>query len=177
MKHIKRFTREITRAITRAAIAFAIIASPSVARSQLVPNGQWHTIETAHFRVHYSGPLESEARRGAVNAERAWAELSTELKAPRGKVDLVIADNIDFVNGYATPIPSNRVVVFAHPPIDAPELRNYDDWSRLVITHELTHIFHLDRAEGIWKLGRNVFGRHPALFPNAYQPSWLVEGL
>lgn len=92
-------------------------------------------------------------------------------------MDLVIADNIDFVNGYATPIPSNRVVIFAHPPVDAPELRNYDDWSRLVITHELAHIFHLDRAEGIWKLGRHVFGRHPALFPNAYQPAWVVEGL
>ena len=170
-KHIQRFIRSVASG----AIAIVLIASPS--RAQLVPSGQWHTIETTHFRVHYSGPLESEARRGAINAERAWAELSTELKAPRGKVDLVIADNVDYVQGYATPIPSNRIVIFAHPPIDTPELRNYDDWSRLVITHELTHIFHLDRAEGIWKVGRHVFGRHPALFPNAYQPSWLVEGL
>jgi len=165
----------LIRLAARVIAALALL--PAIARAQLVPNGQWHTIETAHFRVHYAGPLEAEARRGAVNAERAWAELSTELKAPRGKVDLVVADNIDYVNGYATPIPSNRIVVFAHPPVDAPELRNYDDWSRLVITHELTHIFHLDRAEGIWNLGRHVFGRHPALFPNAYQPAWLVEGL
>jgi hypothetical protein len=162
----------------RAALAVAAFSFlPGVLRAQLVPNDHWLTIETAHFHVHFPRGLEAEGKRGAVDAERAFAELSTELKPPRGKVDLVIADNIDYVNGYATSFPGNRVVVFAHPPVDAPELRNYDDWLRLVITHELTHVFHLDRAEGLWRLGRTIFGRHPALFPNAYQPAWLIEGL
>ncbi|HEY0242988.1 MAG TPA: hypothetical protein VGC52_10015 [Gemmatimonadaceae bacterium] len=155
----------------------ALIAWPACMRAQLVPHDRWLTIETDHFRVHFPKGLEAEGKRGAVNAERAWAELSTELKAPRGKVDLVVADNIDYVNGYASSFPSNRIVVFAHPPFDALDLRNYDDWSRLVITHELTHVFHLDRADGLWRLGRTIFGRHPALFPNAYLPSWVVEGL
>ena len=164
------------RRLTALAIAaFAFL--PGVSRAQLVPNDHWLTIETAHFHVHFPKGLEAEGRRGAVDAERAFAELSTELKAPRGKIDLVIADNVDYVNGYATSFPGNRVVVFAHPPVDAPELRNYDDWLRLVITHELTHVFHLDRAEGLWRLGRTIFGRHPALFPNSYQPAWLIEGL
>jgi hypothetical protein len=163
---------------SRAALTVALLcAGPAIAGAQLVPNERWYTIETEHFRVHFAKPLEAEGRRGAVNAELAWLELSTELKRPQGKVDLVIADNFDYVNGYATPFPGNRIVVFAHPPTDAPELRNYDDWSRLVITHELTHIFHLDRADGLWRIGRHVFGRHPALFPNQYQPAWLVEGL
>lgn len=147
------------------------------ANAQLVPNAQWHTIETAHFRVHFPRELETEARRSASNAERAWMELATELKPPKGKVDLVVADNVDYVNGYASTFPANRIVIFAHPPVSSPELRNYDDWSRLVVTHELVHIFHLDRAEGLWKLGRTVFGRHPALFPNGYQPAWVIEGL
>ena len=162
----------------RAALAIAALAFlPGVSRAQLVPNDRWLTIETAHFHIHFPKGLEAEGKRGAVDAERAFAELSTELKAPRGRIDLVIADNVDYVNGYATSFPGNRVVVFAHPPVDAPELRNYDDWLRLVITHELTHVFHLDRAEGLWRLGRTIFGRHPALFPNAYQPAWLIEGL
>ena len=160
-----------------AAIAAASIVYPVLASAQLVPNARWYTIETKHFRVHFTRGLESEGRRGAADAERAFAELSTELKPPRGKVDLVIADNIDYVNGYATTFPSNRIVVYAHPPFDSPDLRNYDDWLRLVITHELTHIFHLDRADGLWRLGRDIFGRHPAFFPNSYQPAWLVEGL
>jgi hypothetical protein len=155
----------------------AIFALPRPAHAQLAPNEKWYTIETTHFRVHFSRGLNDEGRRAAVAAERAFAELSTELKPPHGKVDLVIADNIDYVNGYASTFPSNRIVVFAHPPIDAPELRNYSDWTRLVITHELTHIFHGDRADGLWRLGRNIFGRHPALFPNFLLPSWVVEGL
>ena len=161
-----------------AALGLAMLFGwPVGARAQLVPHDRWLTIETEHFRVHFPKGLEAEGKRGAINAERAWAELSTELKPPRGKVDLVIADNVDYVNGYASSFPSNRIVVFAHPPFDALELRNYDDWSRLVITHELTHVFHLDRAEGLWRLGRAIFGRHPGLFPNAYLPSWIVEGL
>ncbi|MEJ7759621.1 MAG: hypothetical protein WKF55_08505 [Gemmatimonadaceae bacterium] len=157
----------------------AILAGvyPERASAQLVPSDKWLTVETEHFRVHFTRPLESEARRGAVNAERAFRLLSTELHPPSGKVDLVIADNVDYVNGYATPFPSNRIVVFANPPVDTPELRNFDDWSTLVITHELAHIFHLDRAGGIWKIGRSIFGRHPVLFPAAFQPAWLVEGL
>ncbi len=81
------------------------------------------------------------------------------------------------MNGYASPFPSNRIVIYAHPPVSTAEFRNYDDWSRLVITHELAHIFHLDRADGVWGLGQRLFGRHPALFPNGYQPAWVIEGL
>jgi hypothetical protein len=127
--------------------------------------------------VHFTPSLESEARRAAVNAERAYAELATELVPPRGTIDLVVSDNVDYVNGYATPFPSNRIVVYTHPPTDVSGLRSYDDWNALVITHELTHIFHLDRSRGIWRFGQAIFGRNPLLFPNAYEPSWVVEGL
>jgi hypothetical protein len=147
------------------------------ASAQLPPNDDWRTLETRHFRVHFTPPLEQEARRAAVNAERAYAALSTELVPPRGTIDLVVSDNVDYVNGYATPFPSNRIVVFTHPPSDASGLRSYDDWNSLVVTHELTHIFHLDRARGIWRIGQAIFGRNPLLFPNAYEPSWVIEGL
>lgn len=163
-------------AVCTALLAASLVAYGS-AGAQVVPNGQWKTLETRHFRIHFTPPLEQMARRTAPNAERAFALLSRELVAPRGKVDLVIADNVDFTNGYATPFPSNRIVIYAHPPVDETALRNYADWSQLVVTHELTHIFHLDRAKGLWKLGRYVLGRHPALFPNEYMPAWVIEGL
>ncbi|MFN2603410.1 MAG: hypothetical protein ABR582_11715 [Gemmatimonadaceae bacterium] len=160
-----------------AAFFVALCLASSTASGQIVPNLRWRTIETRHFRIHFSPSLEEMARRTAPNAERAFALLSRELVPPRGKVDLVIADNVDYTEGYATPFPSNRIVIYAHPPVDEIALRNYADWSQLVVTHELTHIFHLSRAEGIWKLGRYILGRHPALFPNAYMPAWVTEGL
>ncbi len=157
--------------------AALLVFAARAAGAQLPPNEDWRTLHTRHFRVHFTPAVEEEARRAAVNAERAYAELSSELVPPRGTIDLVISDNVDYVNGYATPFPSNRIVVYAHPPTDASGLRNYDDWNALVVTHELTHIFHLDRSRGIWAIGQAIFGRNPLLFPSLYEPRWVLEGL
>lgn len=157
--------------------AAALFFGASLAHAQVSPDARWLTLRTQHFNIHFTPDVEREARRAAVNAERAYTQLSAELVAPRGKIELVISDNVDFTNGYATTFPYNTIVIFAHPPIDAISLRNYKDWSQLVITHELAHIFHLDRARGVWAFGRNVFGRHPLFFPNSFSPSWMTEGL
>ena len=163
---------------TAAAVAGVALslAAPGAA-AQVVPSDHWRTLATSHFRVHYGPGLEAFARRSAADAERAYAELARELVPPRGIVDLVLADNVDYSNGFATPTPTNRIVVYAHPPVDESTLRYYDRWGQLVITHELTHVFHLDRARGVWALGQHLFGRNPVLFPNEYGPAWLTEGL
>ncbi len=154
------------------------LATTNAARAQGVdPRGDWRTLSTAHFLVHFRAEHEAQGRGAAAAAERAWARLAAELTPPRGPVDLVVADNVDFSNGYANTFPSNRIVVYAQPPVDVSSLRFYDDWSELLITHELTHVFHLDRSRGVWRALQRVFGRNPALFPNAYAPSWLTEGL
>ena len=75
------------------------------------PDLEWWTVHTPHFRVHFQPELDSLARRAAVSAERAWSRLAAELVAPRGPVDLVVADNVDYSNGFATTFPSNRIVV------------------------------------------------------------------
>jgi len=157
--------------------ALALFASAIPARAQVAPNAHWRTIDTEHFRVHFIPELESIARRAAVDAEAAYAALSRELHPPRGTIDLVVADNVDYSNGYTTPFPSNRIVIYTHPPLDSPSLHFYDDWIALVITHELTHSFHLDRTRGWWSVAQRVFGRAPFLFPNEYEPGWIVEGL
>lgn len=130
-----------------------------------------------HFRIHFNPPLEDQARRLAVNAERAYAGLARELVEPRAPIDIVLADNYDVSNGQATPFPTNRIIVWAYPPADAMSLRFYGDWNQLVIQHELTHIFQLDRTRGWWSTAQIFFGRNPFLMPNLYTPAWLTEGL
>ncbi|HSC14459.1 MAG TPA: hypothetical protein VLI71_05040, partial [Gammaproteobacteria bacterium] len=95
-------------------------------------------------------------------------KLSAHLTPPKGIIDLVVADNVDFSNGSATPFPSNRIVIYARPPVNDDALRFADDPIRLIVTHELTHVFQLDRSNGLWSLLRRVFGRYPYYFPNAY---------
>ena len=145
--------------------------------AQVNPARPWRTIRTAHFNVHFTPELELIARRAASHAESAYTKLSRSLRPPSGTIDLVVADNVDYSNGYASPFPSNRIVIYANPPVGDETLRFTDDPIELVVTHELTHVFQLDRSGGLWRILRGIFGRDPNFFPNAYQPSWLVEGL
>jgi hypothetical protein len=154
----------------------ALLLSDSLA-AQVVPNAKWRTITTEHFRVTFTPEVEGVARRAAVRAEQAYDSLSKYLRAPRGPIDIVVSDNVDFSNGYATPFPTNRIVLYANPPITEGALRFVDDPTELIVTHELAHVFHIDNTGGIWKILQKAFGRNPFFFPNAFQPSWLVEGL
>ena len=152
-----------------------LLAHSAVA--QVSPNVHWQTIVTEHFHVNFAPGLEAIARRAAGSAERAYGRLASELHRPRAPIDLTIADNIDTSNGYTTVFPTNRIVIYARPTVDATSLSFLDDWVDLVVTHELTHVFHLDRTAGWWGVAQHVFGRSPFLFPNLYTPSWLDEGI
>ena len=157
--------------------ALCALAAARPVPAQVRPDADWRTLRTPHFRVHFAPPVEPLARRVAAQAETAWVRLSRELIPPRGLVELVVSDDVDFSNGSATFYPTNRIVVYAYPPVDVLALRGYGDWAQLVVTHELTHAFHLDRARGGWGTLQRVFGRVPLFFPAAYEPSWLAEGL
>jgi hypothetical protein len=147
------------------------------AAAQLDPSGTWRTLHTPHFRIHFRPTYRDVALVEAREAERSYALLASELHPPRGTIDLTLADDGDVANGLTTVFPSNRITIFLAPPVDDPALQLYDSWLRLVTTHELTHVFHLDRATSFWGVAQHVFGRVPGLFPNEYQPSWVIEGL
>ena len=159
------------------AVAALLICAAASAPAQVAPDAHWRTISTTHFHIHFTPELEATARRAAVDAEAAYAALAERLHPPRGPLDIVVADNVDYSNGFTTTFPTNRIVVYTHPPLDSPSLNYYDDWLALVITHELTHAFHLDRSRGWWGVAQRVFGRAPFLFPNEYEPGWITEGL
>lgn len=161
----------------RPLLTAAMLTTAVTASAQVDPSQKWRTIRTTHFEVLFSNGLEDAARRAAGSAERAYDALSKELHPPRGRVSIVVADNLDVSNGYATFFPSNRIVIYARPTVDANSLKFIDDWIDLVVVHELAHIFHLDRTRGLWRVGQALFGRNPFLFPGAYSPSWLAEGL
>ena len=156
-------------------ILFALVLSTPAAAQD--PSGHWRTLHTQHFRVHFRPDYRARAVEAAREAERAYRLLSSELHPPRGIIDLTLSDDVDAANGFTTVFPSNRFTIFLTPPVTDPGLQNYDSWERLVIVHELTHVFHLDRSRGLWGTLQSIFGRVPGFFPNQYQPSWVIEGL
>ena len=152
------------------------LCTASASAQRIAPDESWRTLDTEHFRVTFPAHLEDMGRRAAERAEWAHARLSEQfIAAPRGIIDLVLTDHIDVSNGFASPLPSNRIVIYARPPTDSFGLAYFDDWLENLIAHELTHIFHIDRP-GRYSFFRKLFGRVP-VFPAITTPLWNIEGI
>ncbi len=138
----------------------------------------WKTAQTEHFEIHFASGYEKQASKVASIAEAVHQKLSPIINwQPIEKTHLVISDETDFANGMATPVHFNRSILFLAPPDEATGIEDYTDWLETLILHEYVHILHLDKSHGVAMWLRNIFGRQFLLFPNAYQPSWLIEGL
>src|SRR2546423_6559120 len=141
------------------------------------PRLNWRTLQTEHFLVHFADGYRPQAQIAAATAERVYPAVTSLLDwRPRNRTHLVILDSADFANGSATPLPFNLTTIYLSPP-DEGELLQNRDWLELVLSHELFHIVHLDKASGSALTPRNVLGRLIPFFPNALEPSWIVEGL
>ena len=171
--------RAFSRCFAALALA-ALIVWSAAARAQIDfvdPNLRWRTLQTEHFAVHYAEEQRAEARMVAAVAEKLWPRTTRILRwEPKDRTQIVILDSADFSNGFATPVPFNLSGIFLSPPDDGELLQNRE-WLELVLSHELFHIVHLDKARGAPLALRNVFGRFPLLFPNIVQPTWIIEGL
>jgi hypothetical protein len=139
---------------------------------------RFQTLRTEHFAIYFHQGEEALAARLAVIVEDVWVSMrGTALGVPTAKTHVLLVDQSEVANGFATPIPRNIVFLAAAWPGGSEFLGVTDDWLRLVFTHEFTHIVHLDRSAGWARLVRNVFGRTPLAFPNLFLPAWQIEGL
>lgn len=142
------------------------------------PALDWKTIESEHLYVHFAASNKQLAEKAVAIAEIAHKRLSKELDwQPKQKTHIVISDETDQPNGFATPIFFNRSVLFIASPSSINTLEDFDDWFATLIIHEYTHIIHLDKSSGSPEFLRKIFGRLPFLFANAFQPAWVTEGL
>lgn len=140
------------------------------------PYIEWYTLETPHFRVHFHSGLGSVARRTADLAEDIHRRLAPHLGwAPSEITHLTLADDSDSANGSATSLPYNQIRLFVTAPDDMSPLGDYDDWTLELLTHEYTHVLHVDNTSGIPALVNALIGK--TYSPNQAQPRWILEGL
>jgi Tol biopolymer transport system component len=174
-----------------ALILLFCLASVSQA-ARLDTSFTFSTIETPNFSIHFHQGLEAVAGKAAVIAEEVHAKLLDEfLWHPGEKTQLVLIDDSDFTNGLAVTIPYNTIFLQVVPPSLASTLGEYDDWLKVLITHEYTHILTADPARGYWKVVRSIFGKPLPLLgdpvsellfivtapPNTFMPRWWHEGM
>lgn len=160
-----------------AALAVLFAADSVLAAFGHDASRHWRTAETEHFAVHFHDGEEALALEAGRIAEAVHDRLTLLLGwRPLARTEIVLTDGFDLANGSAQPIPRNQMTIIVAPPDESPRF-DHDGWLELLITHEYTHILHLDQARDTPGFFRSIFGRFPLLFPNAFEPPWIIEGL
>ncbi|HKY39041.1 MAG TPA: BamA/TamA family outer membrane protein [Polyangiaceae bacterium] len=140
------------------------------------PRLEWYTLQTPHFRINFHGGLEPLAQRLAGIAERSYAILAPNLDYyPTEVIEVIFTDDAELANGSAGAVPYSTVQLFATAPDDMSALGDYDDWLTQLVTHELTHVLHVDNVSGLPALLNKILGK--TAIPNQSQPRWILEGL
>lgn len=170
------FPRQVVRALAALATVLAVLLASPRAVAIGDPGLSWWTIETAHFRIHFHSGLEPVARRIAQVSETAHARLIGPLgHTPSGPTEMVLTDTSESANGSAIATPFNQIQLYVTSPDDLSPLGDYDDWYLSLVTHEYTHILHIDNISGPAKILNAVLGK--TYSPNQAQPRWIIEGL
>jgi Tol biopolymer transport system component len=147
-----------------------------VARAASQPDLVWRTIETPHFRITYDTQEGPAAAHVADLCEDIYARLSPAVGwSPGEKTEILLTDTSDSANGSANVLPYNAIRLYLTAPDDLSPLGDIDDWYLELVTHEFTHILHIDHTVGLPALGNKLLGKTFA--PNQVAPRWLLEGL
>ncbi len=141
-----------------------------------LPSLKWHSIETKHFRITYDSGEGPVAEHIADLCEDIYARLEPAIGwPPSQRTEIILTDTTDSANGSASVLPYNVISLYVTAPDDFSPLGDVDDWYLELVTHEFTHILHIDHTRGIPELANRVLGKTFA--PNQVAPRWLLEGL
>lgn len=136
----------------------------------------FYTVKTKHFAIHYSEGLSLIATEVQTLAEEVHDRLTARLQwVPKTRTHIVLTDKSDVANGIATVMPQNHILIFTAIPEAGSSLDDYRHYYEFLITHEYTHILHIDQHHRWASPLRYVMGKIVA--PNAATPRWMREGM
>lgn len=145
---MKRLLSGIAGAAVWAALAVAAQADPL-----FEPGLNWQTMQTAHFRIYYTPVFAEKAKEVADIAEDAYAKLTPYMQVqPGGLTEVVLADGYDELNSMAQNSPHRAVWLWMTPPNpdEGMTIGRYDEWLRLLFTHEFTHVLQFEETPWYW---------------------------
>lgn len=140
--------------------------------------GPWLVQESEHFVITYPASNATLANKSLNIAERVHHELLPFFGgSPAEKTQMVLVDDFDMSNGWATFFPFSQIRLYTSPPDSISGLEESDDWLHTLIRHEYVHILHMEMASASPEFLRDIFGRVVAFFPHTMTPSFMLEGL
>jgi len=166
------FSRKILLVLT---LSLAVLVS-STSRAEFFNSKQkFYTIKTEHFYIHYPdgiGPLAEEMR---TISEESYDLITSRLEwQVKSKIHVVLSDKTDAANGMATVMPYNFILLYMAPPAADSTLDHHKEYLKLLFSHELTHIVHIDQNYRLAPL-RLALGQ--IVSPNGLTPGWMREGM
>ena len=134
------------------------------------PEVDWRTATTEHFEIVHPARLDSIAATAAPIAEATYDTLAANLEVTFDeRIEIYLTDQDGIVNGFAAPFDGGITNIWVNTNDWAYSFTGSASWLRVVLSHELTHIFHYEATRS--SLG--VLGR---AFPNSSPRFWL-EGV
>ena len=142
--------RSLRTRLLAVATLLVLLATPARGAGLLDPFLRFRQVRIAHFTIYFHQGEERLAARLAAMAEEVRVQVGDALGTePPARTHVILADQSESANGWATPLPRNTIFLNAAVPSGADFIGQTDEWLRLVFTHEYTHIVHLDRSRGL----------------------------
>ena len=120
------------------------------------PEIDWRTATTEHFKIVHPARLDDIAAEAAPIAEATYDTLSANLDVTFDeRIEVYLTDQDAIVNGFAVPFGGGYTDIWVHTNDWAYAFSGSAPWLRLVLAHELVHIFHYEAVRtglGIWAL-------------------------
>jgi hypothetical protein len=132
-------------------------AATAMAAGSYDPALQYRTVTSPRFAVHYPPG----ARNLGLRVSRMAEEILVRDAAlfgflPEGPIDIMMVDNTDEANGFAQVLPKNTIHIYLSAPTELAGLSSYEDWLRILLTHEIAHICDLDQSWGFTRALRTA---------------------
>ncbi|GAA3986368.1 hypothetical protein [Hymenobacter antarcticus] len=142
--------------------------------SQNPPALRWQEVRTPHFRVLYTGGLDSAAQRTAARLEQLHQPNGATLGVSPRPISVVMQNQTTVSNGFVTFLP--RHAEFFTTPQQGFGLGTVD-WLDGLAVHELRHVGQFDKArQGVGRVLRPLLGDGALGVAAVGVPQWFFEG-
>ena len=168
-----------SRFVTAAVLALALLLPARAAAQQsTLPHLAWRTIDTRHFRIHFTRDAEAWTREVASRIDAAHDAVSALVgSAPQRRITVIVEDPNNVSNGFALPLLDQPVIFLWPTPPDPTSSISNGPWGDVLSIHEYAHIAHLTRESrnpAVRRLARLLPIHLGPLALGA--PRWVTEG-
>ena len=166
--------------VRRASLCFAVLLFVPVVSVQSQsfptftgrnhPEIDWQVATTEHFEIVHPARLDGIAAEAAPIAETTYDTLAANLDTTFSeRIRVYLGDHDAIVNGFAVPFGNGYTDIWVNTNDWAYSFTGSSTWLRLVLSHELTHIFH-------YRATRSPLGTLAYAFGPPFPRFW-TEGL